>query len=116
MATKAVDEVKEASVMRIAAVLKGATLATQVDEGKISELKKQRDEEKKLLKTTSKQIKLETRKKQRLMKKAACLPTNDLLECARIRFEKAESRAAAKKVRTEKGLAKEPAAEHDDTD
>ena len=50
------------------------------------------------------------------MKKAASLPTNDLLECARIRFNKAEAKEVAKKVKAQRGQTKEPAAEPEDTD
>ena len=91
-------------------------MTNTIDDGKLADLKQQRDKEKKILKDTAKQIKLETRKKQRLMKRAASLPTNDLLECARIRFSKAEAKEAAKKVKAQKGLTKEPAAEPEDTE
>ena len=63
MATQAVDATKDASMSKIAEVLKGAgNITTSIDDGKLADLKKQRDHEKKVLKDTAKLIKLETRK------------------------------------------------------
>ena len=86
------------SLQQIAEVIRNAEIMAGPDESKLTRLKAQREQEKRQAKATAKELKLETRKKQRLMKKVAGLPTNDLLACARIRFANQDARDTAKRV------------------
>ena len=85
---------------RVAEALKAAEgIEYKCDDTKLEGLKQQRDRKRKESQRIAKEIKLEGRKRQRLMNKCRLLPTNDLLECFRIRFENQEKRNGAKEHR-----------------
>ena len=100
---EAVSQRRSESLQQIAEVIRNAEITAGPDESKLTRLKAQREQEKRQAKATAKELKLETRKKSRLMKKVAGLPTNDLLACARIRFDNQDARETAKRVRAERG-------------
>ena len=56
----------------------------------------------------TKQIKLEEKKKKRLLNKVQTLPTNDLLEAARIRFMAADAKAKVQSARESRGDVSDP--------
>ena len=96
------EQKKQDSLGRIAAALRQTEgVEMKFDASKISTLKEVRAKQKKELQASTNQIKLENRKKQRLMKKVGGLPLNDLLECARIRFDTSDAREKAKKLKAE---------------
>ena len=96
------EQKKQDSLSRIASALRQSEgVEMKFDASKISTLKEVRAKQKKELQASTNQIKLENRKKQRLMKKVGGLPLNDLLECARIRFDTSDAREKAKKIKAE---------------
>lgn len=104
MATPALsEEAKKEMINRVFEALKGTQgLSDSVDETKVAQLKRKREEVKTELKATSSKLKLEIRKKARLVKKISGLPTNDLVQAARLRFESVAAKAAAKKIKAER--------------
>ena len=93
---------RPATLDRVSEVLFAATdLEHKVDEDKVKALRAQRDEQRKVSQRLSAQIKLENRKKKRLLAKVAGLPNQELLESLRIRFQAENKRAEAKRIRQE---------------
>ena len=96
-------EAKQEMFERIAQALKGTEgISESLDEGKVVALKKQREYMRVALKKASSELRNEVRKQSRLLKKVSGLPTNDLVQFARIRFDQAAAKAAAKKIKAEK--------------
>ena len=104
MATSAVsEEAKKEMIDRVFEALKGTQGITDtVDETKVASLKRKREEMRNELKATSSKLKSEIRKKKRLVKKISGLPTNDLVQAARLRFESVAAKATAKRIKAER--------------
>ena len=80
----------------VATALKAAEgVEFKCDEAKLQALKSSRLEEKQKLKSLSSKVKLEERKRKRLMDKCGKLATNDLLECFRYRFDNLDKKEQA---------------------
>ena len=96
------EQKRQDNMDRIATALRQTEgVEIKFDASKLSTLKDVRAKQKKELQAFANLIKLENRKKQRLMKKFCGLPLNDLLECARIRFDTSDAREKAKKLKAE---------------
>ena len=88
---------------RVFEALKGTQgISDTVDDDKVAALKKKREEMKNELKAASSKLKGEKKKRKRLLGKISGLPTNDLVQAARLRFEGVAAKAAAKKIKTER--------------
>lgn len=86
---------KESSRHRIEALIKsGEGIDINHDEKKLEELKRERKRLRSEMKSAAAEVRNERRKKSRLLNKAKHLPTNDLLEIARMRFLATDSKAA----------------------
>ena len=104
MATPALsEEAKREMINRVFEALKGTQgISDTVDENKVALLRRKREEMRTELKATSSKLKLEIKKKARLVKKISGVPTNDLVQAARLRFESVAAKAAAKKIKAER--------------
>ena len=106
---KEAAEQKARGLKRMADCLRQAEgIEINHDIDKLNDLKETRKRQKLEALAMTKQIKLEEKKKKRLLNKVQTLPTNDLLEAARIRFMAADAKAKVQSARESRGDVGDP--------